>query len=415
MEETKRKNPRKPMDEAKKKKIQKIVSIIINILVVIILALALVITIFNLVSKNNNKGYTAFGSTAYLTVESNSMDSNLKAGGTYDIGDSVYHSEGVKIDVGSFKVGDLLRIHLLSAEEKLNLKVGQVITFRMNDSKNNEFFNSHRIVAVDTTKPGETIYYTKGDNNQICDQIDDGFVLSSKNVHMHEIIGVVEKNVGGIGNVFRFFRSSTGFLVCVVVPSFLIVIYFTVNLVRELMKRRAAGAGDRKEKMKAELIAELRAQGLISENAPIDGEGNPAEGGETVIAQPAEGENAAEQHSEGENAAESAENAQPAEEEKPAEVVEPAEAEPVAEQPEVEAPAAEEPAVEESAVEEPADEKPVEAVEAVEEVEEVEKPAAKKPAAKSAAKKPASKSAAKKPAAKSAAKKPATKKPTNKS
>lgn len=384
MENTKQKNPRKPMDEAKKKKIQKIVSIIINVLVVIILALALVITIFNLVSKNNNKGYTAFGSTAYLTVETESMQSNLQNGGTYNIGDSEYHAENVTVKVGSFRVGDLLKIHLLSDEEKLNLKVGDVITFTMPTNSTQTVLNSHRIVNVQLTEEGgkvvRAVYKTKGDNNDVCDSF---VVDSSQTGSLHALVGVVEQNVGGIGRVFRFFRSSTGFLVCVVVPSFLIVAYFTFNLVRELLRRRAAGEGARKAQMKAELLAELRAQGLVTdsdhpadtETIPEPSDGAPTEGtvaeGEPTVGTPTDGEPAAEK------TAEPIEEQAEVTEEKPTEEATPAE----------------------SAIEPTVEEKPAETVAEP-------TPAKKTPAKKTPAKKqPAKKTPAKKPANKSTTKK----------
>ncbi len=364
------------MDANKKKKLVKAGSIIINVLVGIILVLAIALTVYNLYSKNNNKGYTNIAGKSYVTVQTTSMASDLKDGGTYDLYDSDNDKHSVKVSVGSFDKGDMLRIKLLKGDEKKNLKVGDVVSFTFRpEGTQRVALNSHRIVdvinhyAADGTTVDWVEYVTKGDNNPR----NDSETLSSNNEDTYyRIVGVVQKNVGGIGKVFMFFQSSTGFLCLVVIPSFLIVAYFAFNLIREIMRRKAVPEDVKRARMEAEIIEKLRAEGKLNDVADSAAEAQPAE--------PAEPTQVAES-----SAATTAEVVAPVE----------APAEPSAE-------VAEPPA-------ETAEAQPAESAEATAEAQ-PEQPAA----TKSAAKTTTAKSTAKKPAAKTSTAKSTTKKPAAK-
>ena len=359
------------MNEEKKQKTYKVVNIVVNVLVVIILVLALAVTVNNVASSK--KGYTSMFGNAFLVCQTDSMVGEKPA------------EYADKPD--GFKPGDLLRVKILSDEEKKNLEPGDIISFYA--LKNRErIINSHRIIAVEVQADGNVRYTTKGDNPEVGT---DPYVFATGTDEYYTVIGRVEDNLGGIGNVFNFFRSSTGFLVCIVIPSFLVVVYFAVVLINEILKgRKVKASADEKAKMKEELLAELRAQGVITDAPAVSQE---SEGGAPPEPAPAD--------------------------EKAEEVP----AVPVAEDIKDEVPApADEKAEEVSAP--PEEEKPAEAK--VEEDKSVSAPAAPapKPAAKRTAKKPAAKPAeakveedksasapaapAPKPAAKRTAKKPAT-------
>ena len=261
------------MDEQKKQKTQKILNLVVNIVVGVILVMALLVTINNISSKQ--KGYTSLFGTAFMVVQSESMDPDGKYFKENPID---YKERGIQ---AGFAKGDLLSVKILSDDDKKNLEVGDIISFFQYDENNVRFINSHRIVEKAVADNGEVTYWTHGDNNPAGMRE----VISTGRLETEPfyLIGKVKGNAGAIGHVLNFFNSQTGFLVCIVIPSFLIVAYFAFNLVREILKYKKAGAVEQKAKYEEELIAKLRAQGVQIPNE-VAPEGAPA----TEVAPPEE-------------------------------------------------------------------------------------------------------------------------------
>ena len=132
-------------------KTKKILGIVSNVLVVVILAFVVLITFSIILSRGQGKNYTALFGRSYVAVQSDSMERD-----SYD--DFVYPH-----DVEGFKKGDLIQIRVLSFEERGNLKVGDVVSYRFDidgDGEKNEL-NTHRIVAyTDSNMDGVIDYYT---------------------------------------------------------------------------------------------------------------------------------------------------------------------------------------------------------------------------------------------------------------
>ncbi|MCH5163805.1 MAG: hypothetical protein J1F36_02180 [Clostridiales bacterium] len=252
------------MDEQKKQKTNKIVNIVVNVVVGVILVVALLVTINNITSKK--QGYTSMFGTAYMVVQSESM-----SGG-------VMPEEFVGTDkLLGFEKGDLIKVKVLkSAEARRNLEEGDIISFMVEETVNGErvqFINSHRIVEIGNID-GVVSYKTKGDHNTGRDSY---WVTADESASgLYCVIGVVTGNAGAIGKILNFFNSSNGFLACIVIPSFLIVIYCAFNLVREILKVKKANASVNKAKYEEELIAKLRAQG-VQIPADMGGTTAPAE------------------------------------------------------------------------------------------------------------------------------------------
>lgn len=241
------------MDEQKKQKTKKILNIVVNVVVGVILVFALLITIINISSKQ--KGYTSVFGTAHMVVQSGSMDpDNLKRPDEYQ----GFMDEG---KMPGFKKGDLVRVKVLKDEDKKNLEEGDVISFLQDINGDNVMeVNSHRIWKKAEEENGSVTYWTRGDASVDGDyQVINTFTAEGANWYL---IGQVTGKSGGFGHIINFFNSSTGFLVCIVIPSFLIVIYFAFNLTREILKYKKAGAAENKAKYEEELIAKLRAQGV---------------------------------------------------------------------------------------------------------------------------------------------------------
>ena len=209
---------------------KKTVNRIVNVIVIVIFAIVLLITIGIFTSRG--KGYTNLFGTAMVAVRSDSM-------------------EGDKED--SFNKGDLLFIRILkSDEEKKSLKEGDIITFY--DSNMDGQINTHRIIK-DYYADGIEGYLTRGD------KAPEG-TTDGQNITAKMIVGVYEgRRVGWLGSVALFFQSSTGFLVCVVLPALLLVAYCVYDVLKNVRERNreklAASVESEKERMRAEILAEL--------------------------------------------------------------------------------------------------------------------------------------------------------------
>ncbi len=260
-------------------KAKKVLNVIVNIVIVILIVIIFLLAINIIASKS--KGYTNLFGRAYLVVESNSMKSDRE---------------------DSFEEGDLIVVDVLSSEEISDMldelsktEPGEdgydvVISYYFYKDGVRQI-NTHRIYVQPYKMDGEWRCTTKGDNN---DDVDNYVVSESS------IIGVYKSNWGKIGKVIGWFSSSTGFFVCVVLPSFLIVVYFAVNLivvVRNTKREKALESGDisamteeersaylekekadylaqEREKMKAELLAELKAETSGKDNSDKETAGN---------------------------------------------------------------------------------------------------------------------------------------------
>lgn len=221
-------------------KTKKILKIVLNVIVYVLFALILLLTV--LIVSSNGKGYTSLFGTAFVTVESDSMDGDRE---------------------DSFKEGALLKLEILSYEEKLELKEGDIISFYDNVS-GHQFVNSHRIVEVRGEANG-TSFVTQGDK--------EGAPVDGTPRRIEEVIGKVVGHTNGIGKVFQFIRTTAGFVVCIVLPCLLLVVYCVYDLVRIIREQKKADKEKNKEQLKQELLQELRAEGKIpSESDDKEGE-----------------------------------------------------------------------------------------------------------------------------------------------
>lgn len=251
-------------------KAKKIINIVVDVVVAIILVFVLILAISGISSKMKGyDGYTEIFGKAYVAVRTDSMAMDYN---TKEVGED------------NFAEGDLIAIKVLKGDARRQLKVGDIITFKfeLDEATNTMALNTHRIVEIGGEEGYATHYITKGDNTP------DG--SEDPTVFLDDIVGVYTGKASGIGHMFLFMNSSTGFFVCVVLPSLLVVAYFAVNLVLVILKERKVAAAakademahtleDEKEKMRQELLAEMAAKGEIppvndnkTEEKPEEGE-----------------------------------------------------------------------------------------------------------------------------------------------
>lgn len=227
------------MDTTKNSKtnVKKILSTALNVLVWAFVVVSLLITVMVFAAQNSEDGVPSIFGISLINIETGSMKD-------------------------TYFEGDLVFMKKLTAEEKLNLQPGQIITFRTSidvngDGKTGDL-NTHRIYEV---IDGTLSFVTKGDNNPAPDNVGD----KPYTVHVDDIIGVCTENgkLPGVGAVLKFLRSSLGFFLCIVLPLILFFLYelysFIKVIVSENNKKNAAKAVETEEEIKRRAIEEYLA------------------------------------------------------------------------------------------------------------------------------------------------------------
>ena len=105
--------------------------------------------------------------------------------------------------------GDLIICH---TEEPENVKAGDIIAF-FDPAGNGTSVVTHRVMEVNETENSIT-WVTKGDANNVEDAIP---------VPETKLVGVYQSRIAGLGNVVMFMQTTTGLIVCVVLPILLLV------------------------------------------------------------------------------------------------------------------------------------------------------------------------------------------------
>jgi signal peptidase len=232
-------------------KAKKVISIVLNALVWAFLVFAILVTITTFATKNTKDGVPEIFGKSIVSIQSDSMKSDNKE---------------------SFKRGDLIIIEKITATEALELKEGTIITYRapidINKDGETGDINTHRIVRARVDDGGIVWFTTKGDNPQM-NPHEDNYEL-----RFTDVIGVYNGNkIAGIGGVLDFLRSSTGFLLVIVLPMALFFFYEVYNLIKIIMahkvkKARAEGiSAEQEEEIKRLAVEEyLRNQQNQTEN-----------------------------------------------------------------------------------------------------------------------------------------------------
>ena len=234
---------------------RKILNNVVNVVLVLAIALAAVTTYVSYVSSSGNGVPSLFGIRMF-SIQTESMYPTLLPG------DLIFDTK-VK-DASELQKGDIITYWTVINGERL--------------------LNTHRIYEI-YEGGGYLIFGTKGDKNTVADPL---------TVHESEIVGKYVTRVGGVGKVFDYLQTSTGFLIIVVIPVFVFFLYYLVqffkvlfeyqnvknrikyeqergrteDLIAEQQKKaqeqkeaeRAAMEAELREKLKAELLASMKAE-----------------------------------------------------------------------------------------------------------------------------------------------------------
>ena len=203
---------------------KKIVGIAVNVLIVLIF----VISIFVIIATASQKdGVPNLFGLTFASVQSDSM-------------------------TGTFEKGDLVVGRLV--DENTEIKEGEIISLYQIDSKTNiQFINTHRVVRIegDTTK----WYYTKGDK--------EGYDVDPDARTINQIIAVYQFHIPAVGGFVDFMREPLGFILIVVLPIALVIVWEVYRIIMLLVERKKAQAEEAgqeitepSEEMKSAIIQE---------------------------------------------------------------------------------------------------------------------------------------------------------------
>ena len=178
-------------------KAKRILNAVVNAILVIAIALAAICTYVSFVSTSGNGVPSIFGIRIF-SIQTESMYPTLLPG------DLIFDT-GVK-DTGDLRNGDIITYWTVINGERV--------------------LNTHRIHEI-YDGGGYLIFSTKGDNNTIADPL---------TVHESEVVGQYKFRIGGIGKVFDYLQTSTGFLIVIVIPVFIFFLFHLVQFFRVLFE-----------------------------------------------------------------------------------------------------------------------------------------------------------------------------------
>lgn len=215
-------------------KVKKGLKIAGNVILWLFVIFAAVITIMVFAAQKNANGLPSLFGKTLVIVKADSMSP-------------------------TFKKGDMIVDLELTADQKKNLVVGDIITFNAdlnNDGEKNEI-NTHKIVEV-VTQGGYTYYRTQGENKITNPNADADLVRSDLVLGKYNGTRLI-----GIGKVFDFLKTRTGFLICIVLPLalfFLFEIYSFVSVIVEMKMKKKNPAIDEDEIKKKAIEEYLQQQ-----------------------------------------------------------------------------------------------------------------------------------------------------------
>lgn len=248
-------------------KAKKIGRIALNVLLWCFVAFALLTTILAISANSGADGVPSIGGKVFLSVESDSM-------------------------APTFKKDDLLFATKLNEDTKRTLKVGDVITYRVDlNGDGIEELNTHRIVEVRLSANGTVdSYVTKGDNNTTNPENDAPvkwqFVISRWGNKGTEG-GKDGAKIGGLGGFFATLQKPVGFLLIIVLPLLLFFVWELVRFIRTVLsvknrgKRQITAEEEAliRERAVAEYLAQQRAHEADADHPASTDAGAPANDG----------------------------------------------------------------------------------------------------------------------------------------
>jgi signal peptidase len=184
-------------EETQEKQPKKALNTVINVILIVAIVVAVIATYVSFVSTSGNGVPSIFGLRLF-SIQTDSMQDTLNPG-DLAIGTRVK-------DTNDLRPGDIITYWTIINGERV--------------------LNTHRIIEI--YDGGEyLIFQTKGDNNTLEDPL---------TVDSREVIAKYQFRIPGLGKVFDYLQTSTGFLLVVVLPVFVFFIYHLIQFFRVLFE-----------------------------------------------------------------------------------------------------------------------------------------------------------------------------------
>lgn len=173
-------------------KVNKVINVVINTVLIISIIFAAICTYVSFVNTSGNGVPSIFG-LRLMSIQTPSMKDTIND-------------------------GDLIISTPVDPED---LRVRDIITY-WTVINGERVLNTHRIVNI-YDGDGFLIFETKGDANTSADPL---------TVHEKEIVGIYRFRIPGVGKVFDYLKTGTGFFIVVVIPVFIFFIFHLVQFFR---------------------------------------------------------------------------------------------------------------------------------------------------------------------------------------
>lgn len=193
----------------------------------------------------------AAGMMVFTIFSVNSFNRNDRA----VFGHKMYIVLSDSMSATHFSAGDLV---VVKEVDPNSVQVGDVISFISPDGENYGQVMTHKVRARTTTESGDPGFITYGTTTGV----DDEFIVAYSAVQ-----GKYAFSIPKLGSFFNFMRTPRGYLVCILLPFMLLILYQGINCVRifrqykreqmqELQAEKDAIVAERKrtEEMLAQLM-----------------------------------------------------------------------------------------------------------------------------------------------------------------
>ena len=180
------------------------------------------------------------------------------------LSDSMSLSENNKDMDVHFNAGDIVIIK--SVDDPTKLKAGDIIAFMSTNDQSYGETVTHMIREVKREDDGTLLgYVTYGTNTGVNDEA---------LVAPEYVLGAYAGKLPGVGNFFAFVKSTPGYIVCILVPFLLLILYNGVNVIRLFRRYRReqmAAMQAERDKIDAERAENQRMmQELLALKAQLD-------------------------------------------------------------------------------------------------------------------------------------------------
>ena len=222
-----------------------ILNTVINIMIVLVLIASIVIAAMAISSKTTGIS-TIFGYTIQ-PIQSDSMKGGSPDGyGGHD-----------------FQNGDLMIAKATNFDENAEYDLGDIVTFKSEDSNGVPMLISHRVVDAVTEHNGETVYQTWGDNremSQVPDQADVSQYLRASDIaSVYYTKNYEGKILKGWGAPLDYLKTQQGFFLIVLLPMIIFFMYELVRVVLNATNYKKAKADEEKDEAVKAAVAEALA------------------------------------------------------------------------------------------------------------------------------------------------------------